>query len=126
MSGNAKKGHVNHRHKLAGLNPDFRAKVERVLRELIDKGYPMRIVWGRRTQEENDRLHEEGKAIKNSKHLRGKALDIIHRIHAYRSTPENRQFWEDLRIAAEKQGLIWGGRFERYDPTHIEAKEPNE
>ncbi len=114
---------VKHTHKLSTLDPIFRQKAENVLIKLVQDGYPIRIVWGLRTLEQNNALVQKGVASKTSLHLQGKAMDVIHRIEAYEYTDENKAYWNALGKYAKEEGLVWGGDFEsRYDPTHIELK----
>ena len=106
--------------KLDTLSKDFRPKAEEVLKELVERDYELRIIWGKRTKEENEKLVDTGNAIENSKHLTGNALDFVNRDIGYRNelAPE---YTGAVEQAAKNAGVIWGGNFEdRYDPNHIE------
>lgn len=109
--------------KLDGLNPEFRKKAKEVIDLLIEKKWPVRIVWGKRTKAQNDKLVKQGVASKNSRHLHCEALDIIYNksSEAYSKDP-NHPYYLDLRDAVKKvRGLRWGGNFKkRWDPTHFE------
>ena len=114
------KGTTIHRNKLNGLTANFRPKAEQVLDELNNKGYDLRIVWGKRTKQENDALVKQGKASKNSKHLTGEALDFINRIVGY-DNANYPVYTADVGIAAKNAQVIWGGNFTTpWDPNHIE------
>lgn len=108
------------------VDPKFRRKALLVLNKMKAKGYPLRIKWAHRTKAQNDKLVAEGKASKNSKHLSGKALDVICNRVGY-SYPNDRDFiyYKDLDKAVKQvDGLVWGGDFEtRWDPTHFELEE---
>jgi len=106
--------------KLDGLVPGFRAKARQVLNELNKKGHNLRVVWGKRTQEENDALVAKGNASINSKHLTGNALDFISRIVLYDNL-HYPIYTAETAVAAKRAGVIWGGNFtSRWDPNHIE------
>jgi len=109
-------------YKLSGLNPGFQVKVRAVVSNMEKRGWRIRIVWGKRTKSENDSLVKKGFASRTSKHLSGKAVDLIDRSVGY-SSNKGHQYYKDLKDLANKEGLIWGGSFtQRWDPCHIEAK----
>jgi hypothetical protein len=111
---------VKDRDKLNTLDPKFREKAEQLVDKLQEMGWKLRIVWGRRTQEENDELVAQGVASRTSKHLEGKGLDIINRDDPY-PNDRNNQFYKDVEAIAKELGLTWGGDFStRWDPTHVE------
>jgi hypothetical protein len=106
--------------KLDTLDPAFKAKAEKLIEKMQEKGWDMRVVWGRRTQEENDALVEKGLASKTSKHLEGKGMDLINRADPYPDDHDN-QYYKDMEAVAKEVGLTWGGDFStRWDPTHVE------
>ena len=109
--------------KLDTLNPVFREKASQVIEAMKRKEWPMRIVWAKRTQSENDALVKEKKAVPNSRHLYCEALDIIYNDadEAY-STDRSHPYYIDLKAAvADVGGLRWGGAFsDLWDPTHFE------
>ncbi len=108
--------------KLIGLDPGFKKKVEKIVLEMENRGWRIRIVWGGRTKKENDILVKKGVASRISQHLFGKAVDLIDRTVGY---TENRshKFYQDLSELAKKEDVIWGGDFvARWDPCHIEKK----
>ena len=109
------------REKLDTLDPVFRTKAHRVVEKLRQKGWHLRLVWARRTQQENDELVTKGVASKHSKHLTGKALDLIDRHTGY-TNDRNHKYYKDLEAAAKEVNVTWGGGFKnRWDPCHIEA-----
>ncbi len=108
--------------KLIGLDPIFKRKVKNVVLEMENRGWNIRIVWGKRTQKENDDLVKKGVASRASKHLSGEAADLIDRKVGY-TMNRNHQYYKDLSELSKKDGLIWGGNFtQRWDPCHIEKK----
>jgi RHS repeat-associated protein len=119
-------GSVNDVDRLENLDPEFREPAKRVVERMVDKGHNMRVLWGRRTQAENQVLVERGTASPTSKHLTGEAVDLINRANPYPNDPNN-AYYLDLRDAAQKEGLVWGGFcwgdcvHNRWDPTHFEA-----
>ena len=108
--------------KLDGLSDEFRPRAEAVLKELSEQGHKLRVVWGKRTPEENQLLVDQGNASRNSLHLTGDALDFVNREIGYDNInyPEYNAAVEQ---AAKNAGVIWGGDFKsRWDPNHIELK----
>jgi len=110
-------------HKLGGLQPVFAKKVRQVVCNMEKRGWRIRIVWGKRTKQENDKLVRAGLASKHSKHLIGKACDLAERTLGNAMVNHNHKFYKDLEELAKKEGLIWGGNFKgRWDPCHIEIR----
>lgn len=106
--------------KLQGLDPLFGDKVRKVVADLEFKGWKIRIVWGKRSHEENMALVKKGYASRNSKHLTGHAVDLVDRNTGY-SNDRSHQYYRDLENSAKRNGLLWGGNFSaRWDPCHIE------
>jgi RHS repeat-associated protein len=120
------RGSVKDADKLNTLRRGFRERATRVVNRMVDEGYDVRVVWGRRTPEENQVLVEKGLASPASKHLTGDAVDLINRADPYPDDPATR-YYLDLRDAVKKEGLVWGGdcwgncNTNRWDPTHFEA-----
>lgn len=86
------------------------------------KGWSIRIVWGVRTKAENDALVEKKLASPSSKHLKGRAVDLVDRQTGY-SNDRNHKFYKDLSAIAKRLNLRWGGDFSsRWDPCHIEMR----
>lgn len=107
-------------HKLNGLDATFQAKVLAVVSEMEKLGWHIRIVWGLRTKAENDALVSQGVASPTSKHLDGKAVDMIDTRVGYDNSPQHK-YYQDLGRIAKKYGLVWGGDWiSRWDPCHIE------
>jgi hypothetical protein len=107
--------------KLNTLDPAFKPKAERVVDGMRRKGYRMRVVWGRRTQAENNALVAKGRASPNSKHLTGEAVDLINRDIGY-SNNANEPYYKDLEAAVKAEGLAWGGDWSApWDPNHFEV-----
>jgi hypothetical protein len=109
-----------HRHaeKVQTLDAAFRPLAEAVIRDMTAAGWHIRVVWGRRTQAENDSLLPF--SSRSSQHLHGRALDIIDERLLYNVAPGDK-YSTDLERIAKKHGLVWGGSFmNKWDPTHVE------
>jgi len=108
--------------KLSDLDSQFKSKVIKIIRVLESEGYSLRVIWGKRTKEENDKLIKMGHASENSKHLDGKAVDLINRKIGY-SENRNEPYYKRLEELAIEYNLIWGGNFRhRWDPNHLESR----
>ena len=108
--------------KLESLSDEFRPKAIAVLRDLVGQGYKLRIVWGRRSQEENKDLVYKKVASKNSAHLIGNALDFVNRRIGYKNMNDP-LYTQAVGQAAKDAGVVWGGHFRSmWDPNHIELK----
>lgn len=106
--------------KLLTLDPAFEPKARAVIVDMEKLGWKIRVVWGLRTQAENDALVKLRRASKTSLHLTGRALDIIDTTLLYNVAPGDK-YGADLAAIAKKYGLVWGGAFMgRWDPTHVE------
>ena len=106
--------------KMVGLNPAFKKKADKVVKEMEKRSWRIRIVWGKRSHKENEELVKKGMASRTSKHLVGKGLDLIDRTVGYTEN-KSHKFYKDLAELAKQEGLIWGGDFkQRWDPCHIE------
>lgn len=106
--------------KLNSLDPNFKPKAEKVVEQMRQKGWHLRVVWGRRTQVENDALVKQGRASPNSKHLTGEAVDLIDTRIGYSNNP-NEPYYNDLESTVKGEGLTWGGNWTSpWDPTHFE------
>ena len=106
--------------KLDNLDPLFRDKVKDVVHDMELKGWHLRIIWGVRTSEENMLLVQQGVASPSSKHLSGRAVDVIDRMVGY-SLDKMHPYYRDLESISKHHGLLWGGDFSsRCDPCHIE------
>lgn len=49
--------------KLAGIHPDLRQKVERILAAMLALGFPMFVVAGVRTTEQQQKLYAQGRSL---------------------------------------------------------------
>ena len=95
---------------LAGLDPAFRLKIERILKDLETfLGHRAYVASGRRTEEQQRKLVEAGRSkTLRSKHLKGLAADIVP-VGLGWNAP--RDFWLKLGYLAYREGLRWGGEF---------------
>jgi D-alanyl-D-alanine carboxypeptidase-like protein len=109
--------------KLAILNKDFAEKAKKVIAILEHNQWPVIVVWGKRTTQENDVLVKQGVASKDSRHLYCEAVDVIYNDkHEAYSNKHDHPYYMALKAAvAEVGGLRWGGDFkDHWDPTHFE------
>jgi len=95
---------------LAGLQPELRVKVERILTDMERYlGYRAYVASGRRTEEQQRKLVEAGRSkTLRSKHLKGLAADIVPVELGWHAP---RDFWLKLGYLAYREGLRWGGEF---------------
>ena len=89
-------------YKLNSLQPNFAKKVRQVVCNMEKRGWRIRIVWGKRTKQENDALVRKGLASRHSKHLTGKACDLAERSLGNAMTNRNHKFYKDLEELATK------------------------
>lgn len=109
---------------LSSLHPTLRAKVERVLRRLQAKGWQPYVAEGKRTRaEQAEKVRLGYSRTMNSRHLTGRAADIVDRRYGWggRAANQNFQFWRDLGAAARAEGLTWGGDWRSFkDVAHVQ------
>lgn len=109
---------------LVTLEPDFEARVRRVLARLEREGWEPVVVSGRRSKEQQRKIVAAGRSrTMKSLHLCGRAADIMDHRHGWRgpaASPKFR-FWVRLGVAARAEGLIWGGDWKSFqDVPHIQ------
>jgi hypothetical protein len=93
---------------LDGLESDFRARVENILRELTRQGWQPVVAEGRRTAAQQKAKFDAGVSrTLNSAHMHGLGADIIDQRYGW-SIGQNHAFWLALRNAATAQGLTAG------------------
>ena len=109
---------------LSGLEPDFRARVKRVLRRLEAKGWQPYVAEGRRTKaQQREKVRLGYSKTMRSKHLVGRAADIVDRRYGWGgpAVKWSFRFWRDLGQAARAEGLTWGGDWKRFkDVAHVQ------
>jgi len=110
------------------LHPVFRYKVELILTGLRKQGWHPKIVWARRTEEQQrDAIRRGASHTMLSWHVehtigllpagarlqvvRGNAVDIIDKRYAWDGKAKSKdfQFWKDLGSLAHQNGCQWGG-----------------
>lgn len=124
-----------------GLNPNLLEKVDRVLAAMAALGFPMKIVQGLRTVEEQQALFAQGrtkpgKVVTNCDGVRkksnhqaaadglGRAVDCA--FVDDKTTPEDETWsekspWTAYGAVAKAVGLVWGGDWKGInDRPHIE------
>lgn len=122
-----------------GLNPSLLAKVDRVLAAMAALGFPMKIVQGLRTVEEQQALFAQGRTApgktvtncdgvhKKSNHQAaadglGRAVDcafVKDGVVAWEGP------WDAYGAAAKAVGLVWGGSWVSIvDRPHLELLKP--
>jgi len=114
--------------KYAGLDPEFRAKLELFERRLAERGIRVKIVCGYRSPEEQNRLYaqgrtEAGKVVTNARggqswHNFGLAADYAFVVNGQITWKGP---WNIFGRIAHECGLEWGGDFKRFpDRPHVQ------
>ena len=137
---------VHHRHGqksqqdlLDELHPVFKHRVELILADLRKLGWEPKIVFARRTEEQQrDAIRRGASHTMLSWHvehtigllpagarlqvLRGNAVDIVDRRYAWggKAASKDFQFWKDLGAAAHNHDCQWGGDWK---PVHRRGKD---
>jgi len=94
-------------NKLIGLEPRFKKKVKHIVTEMENHGWRIRIVWVSEQRLKTIYLVNKGVASCSSKHLSGKAVDLIDRKVGY-SIKKNHQYYKDLLQLAKKRRAYLG------------------
>jgi len=95
---------------LGGLDPPYSTRFEDVVKGLERWGWKPRVMETRRSFARQVWLVAKGASrTLRSKHLTGRAMDLIDSRYAWDSTPL--EFIVDLMILAETNGLLTGGLF---------------
>jgi hypothetical protein len=103
------------------LLPFFAGKTYAVLASMEAKGYKPVPFDTLRTPAEAAKFFARGTGSKNSMHLYGAACDVICDVHGWGCQAKGCNFYRDLGISVELQGLVWGGRFRsRVDLPHFQ------
>src|SRR3990167_3298215 len=128
--------------KVPGLHPKLAEAVSKVLAEAKARGLSVGLHSGLRTWEQQNRLYELGRSVKNpdgateanprgntvtktvagfSWHNYGMAVDIVFKdekgVWTWEKTPEQ---WADIGKIGEMFGLTWGGNWKMKDYPHLE------
>lgn len=117
------------------LAPKFRAALERLIDAMHAKGLDATIAESLRTNERQaflygfGREYDDGRGVvTNSEtgytswHFYGLAVDIISSSQEW-SAPE--RFWQTLGLYAHREGLTWGGSWEKFpDKPHVQWGPP--
>jgi tRNA nucleotidyltransferase/poly(A) polymerase len=122
--------------KLRGLNPAFRPQAEELLRKGLAAGLRPEIVEGKRSQERQNELYEQGRTkpgkivtwTKSSAHTKGLAVDIAQLDDkgkiTYNTTPE---FYPQMAEIGRSLGLMWGGDWKKQkDRPHFQWRPPKQ
>ena len=112
--------------RLLTVVPALASRVERLMWALAWLGLPVRVTQARRTQAEQDALWQQGRETpgpivtwtRDSKHVRGRAVDFVWRTPTGGVTYEGP--WELLALMAGELGLISGVYWQRQDKPHVE------
>jgi peptidoglycan L-alanyl-D-glutamate endopeptidase CwlK len=92
------------------------------------EGIDFLITCTRRTQAEQDVLFEQGRSrpgkivtwTRNSKHITGKAFDIVIMENGKPDWSVSNPAWTRAGVIGEGVGLIWGGKWHSPDYPHFE------
>jgi hypothetical protein len=115
---------------MAGLDPVLQEKIPLIMDDLRAKGWQPKIASAIRTPEEQaEKVRLGYSKTMNSKHLKGKAVDIVDERYGWKGDAANPdyQFWKDLGEAALRHGLQWGGNWKTFrDVAHIQTALANQ
>jgi len=116
--------------KVRELDPRLQPIVLELIRKGWESGLRPEIVEGRRSQERQNELYEQGRSkpgqvvtwTRNSKHTQGLAVDIAQLDEngkiTYNATPG---FWEQMGSIGKSLGLTWGGDWKKTpDKPHFQ------
>lgn len=141
---------------LDNLEPKFRTKVDRVLDELREDGFHPRVASTWRSPDRQEFIYERGRlrqrvfggapstqvrggmSCHNTVELKDRtepaalAIDVMPG-KSRRTSAEKAKFFRALGKAAEREGLLWGGRWKRsnatwaahglgWDPGHLQSR----
>ena len=123
------------------LHPVFRHKVELILTDLRKLGWQPKIVFARRTEEQQrDAIRRGASHTMLSWHVehtigmlpagarlqvvRGNAVDIVDKRYGWggKASSKNFRFWKDLGAAAHAQDCQWGGDWKPVRRTGKDGK----
>ena len=121
------------------LHPAFRYRVEHILHDLTALGWQPKIVFARRTEEQQrDAIKRGASTTMLSWHVeqtigllpngarvqvvRGNAVDIVDRRYGWEGKAKDQKFkfWTDLGAAAHQHGCQWGGDWK---PRRVKQKD---
>jgi len=114
------------------LQPQFREKVLELLAICEKNNLPARVFECVRTRARQDELYAQGRTLPGkvvteaqgrdykSFHQWGLAVDII-RNDGYNGWDNSDNFFDKLGALGESIGLVWGGRFKRFDGPHFQS-----
>ncbi len=109
----------------SGLNEKLSGMLPGIMEDLRAKGWNPMIASAIRTPEEQaEKVRQGYSQAMNSKHLYGKAVDIVDKNYGWdgKASDPNFQFWKDLGEAAKKRGATWGGDWKSFkDPAHVQV-----
>jgi peptidoglycan L-alanyl-D-glutamate endopeptidase CwlK len=112
-----------------GLNEKLQAALPGIMSDLQSEGWQPTIASGIRTPaEQAEKVRQGYSQTMNSKHLLGKAVDIVDKRYGWDGPAANKnyQFWKDLGDAARSRGLQWGGDWKSFkDVAHIQTSLAN-
>lgn len=111
--------------------PDFVRRVRLMMADL-EGGPPEMVFETLRTEERQTFLYEFGRSYDDGRgivtraksalyswHGFGMAIDVVEKDATPWQVPDG--FWDALGTAAEKHGLVWGGRWTKPDRPHVQA-----
>ncbi|UFS70690.1 M15 family metallopeptidase [Geomonas sp. RF6] len=116
--------------KIESLHPNLRPKVQNLLDALNAQGFQPKVFYGWRSVAIQLELYKKGNSrLKFSFHNAQKpdgtpnsyAADIVDSRFGWSDQAEQVGFWKALGKEAKRQGLIWGGDWEKFrDVAHVQ------
>lgn len=114
--------------RLDDLDPAFKPKAIELLARFTEAGIPVLVVDTLRTPAEHAANLAKGVSwVKHSKHLDGKAIDVVPYDTFLLHGSDKLQWdasdpvWQKIGVIGEALGLRWGGRWTKKDMGHFEA-----
>lgn len=113
------------------LHPEVREKVLILMARMQERGMPVYMHQGYRTEAKQNELYDQGRSEPGnivtyargleSAHNYGLAADLIFVKHNW--SPPYSSWWQELGAEARKLGLVWGGDWDFKDFPHVEHPE---
>jgi len=114
--------------RLRGCHPDLIRKVVAIVVLMEQQGYRLMVTEGKRSLARQIALYAQGRTrpgpkvtwTMRSKHISGRAADLVFLDKNDRPCWSNAHPWERIGKAAKHFGLVWGGDWRTPDRPHVE------